>query len=82
MRENVGDRDQAARFVLGPALIALGLGPLGARQGRAAGLGALVLGALVVESAVTRTCPVNAALGLDTREAESGGGAGALRRGF
>ncbi|GGI06200.1 YgaP family membrane protein [Egicoccus halophilus] len=67
MRENVGDTDQRLRFVGGTALLAAALGPLGARRGQLAGLLALVSGALVLESAVTRTCPLNAALGIDTR---------------
>jgi hypothetical protein len=67
MQENVGDRDRRLRFVVGPTLLAAGLGPLGAREGRLGGLAALVAGALTLESAITRTCPVNAALGIDSR---------------
>jgi uncharacterized membrane protein len=67
VQENVGDRDQRLRFVVGPALVVAGLRPLGAGRGRILGIAAVVAGALTIESAVTRTCPVNAALGLDTR---------------
>jgi hypothetical protein len=67
MQENVGGPDLAARVVAGPALISWALGPGGARRGRTAGLAALVAGALVVESAITRTCPLNALVGRDTR---------------
>jgi uncharacterized membrane protein len=68
MRENVGDRDRAMRWVAGPALMGLGLTVLGARTGRPLGIAATVAGALVVESAITRVCPVNAALGIDSRD--------------
>lgn len=67
MHENVGDRDRALRWVAGPALMGLGLTVLGARSGRPLGLAATVAGALLVESAITRVCPANAALGIDTR---------------
>jgi uncharacterized membrane protein len=67
MKENVGGADQLLRTVIGPALITAGLTRLGASTGRTAGLLALVGGALILESAITRTCPVNAALRIDTR---------------
>jgi uncharacterized membrane protein len=67
MKENVGGADQLLRTIIGPALITAGLSRLGARSGSAAGLLALVGGALILESAITRTCPVNAALRIDTR---------------
>lgn len=73
MQENVGDRDQQLRWFLGSGLVIAALGPLGAREGRLRGLGALVGGALVIESAITRTCPVNAWLGIDTRELDQRG---------
>lgn len=67
MKENVGGADQLLRLVGGPAIMALGLTRLGADRGRTLGLLALVGGALVLESGITRTCPVNAAIGIDTR---------------
>jgi hypothetical protein len=67
VQENVGDLDQRMRLVVGPALVLAALGPLGARRGRPVGLGALVAGALIVDSAISRTCPVNELLGIDTR---------------
>ena len=77
MQENVGGADRALRSVAGPALIALGLTRLGAREGRRAGLCALVLGALTTETVITRVCPLNAVLGLDTvRSTPAGDGAG------
>jgi hypothetical protein len=67
MKENVGGADQLLRTVAGPAMMALALTRLGAGQGRPLGLLTLVGGVLVLESAITRTCPLNAALGVDTR---------------
>jgi hypothetical protein len=67
MKENVGSTDRAVRAVVGPALLALGYTRWGARQGRLAGIAAMLAGLAVVESAITRTCPLNAALGIDTR---------------
>jgi len=68
MQENVGNADRSVRFILGPSLMGLGLTALGARQGRSAGLASIVTGALILESAITRVCPVNFLLGIDTRE--------------
>jgi hypothetical protein len=67
VRENVGREDQALRSVAGPAIMAMGLWKLGANRGKPAGLAALIGGALILESAITRVCPVNKALGIDTR---------------
>ncbi len=66
MQENVGDEDRLVRSIVGPALVVAGLTTLGAREGRAVGLAATIAGALIIESAVTRVCPLNAALGIDT----------------
>ena len=67
MKENVGRTDQIARSIIGPALLAVGVTRWGGRRGELAGLAAMIAGALVIESAVTRTCPLNALLGVDTR---------------
>ena len=65
-----GQRRRTAELVVrslaGPALLLAGLTVLGARAGRPAGLGALVWGAMVTETALTRTCSVNGLLGRDT----------------
>jgi hypothetical protein len=66
MKENVGPKDRVARSLLGPSLIVLALTRFGARRGRLAGLAALVGGALVLDSAITKTCPLNAAIGIET----------------
>jgi hypothetical protein len=67
MKENVGPEDRAVRMLVGPALMALGYTRLGGRAGELAGLAAMIGGALVIESAITRVCPLNALLGIDTR---------------
>jgi hypothetical protein len=67
MKENVGRTDRIMRLALGPAMIALGYAGLGGDRGRPAGLATMLGGALVLESGVTRVCPLNAVLGIDTR---------------
>ncbi len=66
MRENVGGMDRTVRAVAGPALMALGYARLGGRSGALGGLLALLGGALITETAITRVCPLNEALGIDT----------------
>lgn len=65
MRENVGHTDRLVRSILGPVLIVRGLGQL--LMGKRRGVFGIIAGTLVVESAVTRVCPLSAALGIDTR---------------
>jgi len=67
MKENVGTIDRIARTVVGPVLIYLGYEKWGGKRGELKGLLNIVGGALIVESAITRVCPVNGLLGLDTR---------------
>lgn len=70
MQENVGTVDRWIRVGVGTGLVAAGLG---AGRGRPLGPVALVaLGALVLESALTRVCPVNALLGVNTRVFDGG----------
>lgn len=68
MRENVGGADRVIRGITGPGLMVAGLTALGARRGRPGGLSALVGGALLAESALTKVCPLNALLGIETSE--------------
>jgi hypothetical protein len=68
MKENVGRTDRRMRAAVGPALFALGYTRFGGREGRVGGLALMIAAALVVESAITRVCPVNALLGIDTTE--------------
>jgi uncharacterized membrane protein len=67
MKENVGTADAIVRSIAGPALIALGYTKLRGRRGRTAGLMAMMGGAILTQTAVTRVCPLNDALGIDTR---------------
>lgn len=65
MRENVGRTDRILRTIVGPSLIALGAVEL--LRSRLLGTLSIVTGTLVLESAITRVCPVNSLLGIDTR---------------
>jgi hypothetical protein len=65
MTENVGRIDRIIRTALGTGLVAIGVTQL--REAPVIGALAAVAGALVLESALTRVCPLNAALGIDTR---------------
>jgi 6-phosphogluconate dehydrogenase len=66
MKENVGGWDRVGRAMVGPALLGLGYGVLGGRRGALGGIAAMIGGALVTETALTRVCPVNEWLGVDT----------------
>lgn len=66
MRENVGGLDRAWRAVAGPALVALGYGRWGGRDGTLPGLLAMLSGVLLTETAITRVCPLNEVLTIDT----------------
>lgn len=66
MQENVGTADRWLRVAVGGVLVVGALSALRRRGGLAPGL-FLAGGAIVLETAVTRVCPLNAALGLDTR---------------
>lgn len=66
MRENVGNTDRWLRAVIGGALVLVAARSLGARRAIAPGL--LLAGrALLLETALTRVCPLNAVLEIDTR---------------
>ena len=66
MKETVGGTELVVRSLAGPALLLAGLTGLGAREGKPGGLGALVWGAMVTETALTKTCSVNGLGGRDT----------------
>jgi hypothetical protein len=66
MQENVGTADRWLRVAVGSALVVGALGALRRGGGIVPGL-VLAGGAIVLETAVTRVCPLNAAFGLDTR---------------
>jgi uncharacterized membrane protein len=67
MQENVGKVDRIIRSVVGPSLMLMGFRRLGGRAGRPMGLASMIGGALIVESAITKVCPLNEAMGIDTR---------------
>ena len=66
MKENVGGADRVARAVAGPVLLALGYARLGGDRGSLPGLLAMLGGAFLVETAITRVCPVNEVVGVDS----------------
>lgn len=68
MKENVGRNDQLIRSIAGPALIAVGYFALGGNKGKIGGILSIMTGTVIAESAITRVCPVNEFLGLDTRK--------------
>ena len=68
MKENVGRTDQTLRSIVGPLMLVMGYHWLNGNRGKPAGLAAMIFGALIIESAITRTCPLNAFLGIDTTE--------------
>ena len=66
MRENVGGADRVVRAVVGPALVAWGSVLLGPAKHKVGPVALIVAGALTAETVLTRTCPLNAAMGADT----------------
>ena len=65
MKENVGRIERIVRIAVGSSLVAGSLSQLH-RHPVLSVLGS-VAGALVVETGVTRVCPLSAALGIDSR---------------
>jgi hypothetical protein len=72
MRENVGGMDRTMRLMAGPGLLALGYAALGGSRGRLPGLLAMIAGALVTETGITRVCPLNEVFGVDTARRDFG----------
>ena len=68
MKENVGKKDRIMRSLVGPALMVVGYTTLEGCKGKFSGLATMIFGALIIESAITKVCPLNAAFGIDTRE--------------
>jgi hypothetical protein len=71
VKENVGRTDQAIRAFVGPGLLIAGLTLLKGKRGRPLGLAAMIGGAMISETALTRTCPLNELLGIDTNKIEN-----------
>ncbi|HET9932192.1 MAG TPA: DUF2892 domain-containing protein [Polyangiaceae bacterium] len=69
MHENVGNTDRWLRVAVGGALVLGAVSSLGARRAFGPGL-LLATGALLIETALTRVCPMSAALGVDSRDWE------------
>lgn len=65
MQENVGNTDRLLRIGIGASLATAGL--LQLRRGRLGPALLFASGALLLESAITRVCPINSLLGIDTR---------------
>ncbi len=79
MKENVGQVEQTMRAAVGPLMLAGGY-VFGGRKGRGKGLLAMLAGALVTETAITRTCPLNSFFGIDTTQPNGGAIASGERR--
>jgi len=65
MQENVGNTDRLLRIGIGASLAMAGL--LRLRRGRLGPTLLFASGALLLESAITRVCPINSLLGIDAR---------------
>lgn len=71
MHENVGRLDRWIRAGVGAALVGTGVRAL---RGYPLGPVAFVVtGAVLIETAITRVCPMNALLGVDTRALDRSG---------
>ena len=68
MKENVGRIDQTIRSIIGPTLFLAGYYSLEKKSRQKLPLAVMIGGALIIESAITRTCPLNAIMGIDTRK--------------
>jgi hypothetical protein len=77
MRENVGGWDRRIRSIAGPILLGMGARLLARRRNPLTrvlarrttpigGLAAVLAGALLSQTAVTKVCPMSSALGINT----------------
>lgn len=71
MQENVGNADRLLRMGIGASLVTAGL--LRLQKGRLGPALLFASGALILESAITRVCPINSLLGIDTRKVRAFG---------
>jgi hypothetical protein len=76
MHQNVGRTDRLVRIGLGSVLTLAGLRSLRRGRARVAPAALIGSGALLLETAVTRVCPLNALLGIDTSSRERGARSG------
>jgi len=67
MKENVGTMDQTLRGIFGPLLVLTSYSRLKAgKGGLLSGLG-MILGTALTETAITRVCPLNKLMRVDSR---------------
>jgi len=72
MERNVGGLDEGIRITLGPLLLVAAVGSLlgSLRLRPAVALGAFAVGGVLTATGLTRSCPANRALGIDTSGSE------------
>lgn len=70
MKKNLGTIDRIIRFVVGAALLLGGLLMLGGLGGNIIGIVAAVVGIILIATAAISWCPIEMALGINTREKE------------
>jgi hypothetical protein len=66
MKENVGGWDRRIRSIAGPILLGVGTRMLTRRKSPIGGVAAMLAGAMLSQTAMTRVCPMSAALGINT----------------
>jgi hypothetical protein len=66
MKENVGGWDRRIRSIAGPILLGVGTRMLARRRSPIGGVAAMLAGAMLSQTAMTRVCPMSAALGINT----------------
>jgi hypothetical protein len=66
MKENVGSWDRRIRSIAGPILLGVGTRMLTRRKSPIGGVAAMLAGAMLSQTAMTRVCPMSAALGINT----------------
>ena len=68
MRENVGQLDRIVRTLVGASFLLHGLA--GVVRGRRSAAFGVAVGGFLLESALTRVCPLSTLFGIDTRSTE------------
>lgn len=67
MKENVGKTDRALRGIFGPLLVLAGYSRMKSGKGGMLGGLGMLLGTALTETAITRVCPLNKLMGIDSR---------------
>ena len=70
--KNVGTLDRAVRALLGAGLLACSVRRIARSQGKTLGIAGALIGATLLFTASTRSCPIYAALGIDTSTQSTG----------